>query len=314
MSTWKWRQVLEYARKLDVAPLLYDGISQCSDQFFMQMDEELLQEWQTASQQAERQYGQASQEVSELLENLGMLQLRPILLEPWTTIGLYPHPSHHKINTVNIYFPFTTQGQKADEWAKANGKKHDSTAKHLLRYQWRSLHVEHRHRMTQLNNKINNNTLQGIIEHEWLEGGTSHIILNERRIETVAPTLTMLVCLLSIIKTTLNEGLRLWQILDLGMLLRQQGDRVDFVKLQNWIERLHIGRMTQHIGLVLTGLLGFSVEETPFMEPEDADGDSLAEELLDSTPRPGKFIRLYPGESIASVMASITHSLGNVEE
>ncbi|MCR4603576.1 MAG: nucleotidyltransferase family protein [Prevotella sp.] len=314
MSAWKWRQVLESARTLDVAPLLLDGIGQCSDQFFMHITDELQEEWQTISRQAEQQFQQKSSEVAELLEKLGMLQLRPILLEPWSTIGLYSHPSHHKVCTVSIFFPFTTQGQKADDWARANGTKADSTVKHLLRYQWQSLNVEHHHRMISLNNKLNNTALQHIIEREWLEGGTSHIILNDRRIETVAPTLTMLVCLLNIIKTALNDGLQLWQILDLGILLRQQGDRVDFVKLQNWIERLHIGRMTQYIGLVLTLLVGFSVEETPFMEAGTASADSLADELFNSTPRPGKFIRLYPGESIASVMASITHSLGNVEE
>jgi len=314
MSAWKWRQTLEMARKLDVAPLLSDGISQCSDQFFMRLNDELHEEWLATSQQAESHFQQASNEVADLLEKLGMLQLRPILLEPWTTMGLYSHPSHHKVNKVCIFFPFATQGQKADGWARNNGTKIDDTTKHLLRYKWENLHVEHRHRMIQLNNKINNNTLQNIIEHEWLEGGTSHIMLNGRRIETVAPTLTMLVCLLSIVKTALSEGLQLWQILDLGILLRQQGDRVDFVKLQNWIDRLHIGRMTQYIGLVLTGLLGFSIDETPFMQPETANADSLADELLDNSPRPAKFIRLYPGESIASVMASITHSLGNVEE
>lgn len=314
MSAWKWRQLYAKAASLQLSSLLHDSVTACSSQFFMQLPEDLATTWQQTAEAAEAKHRQASSEVAELLGLLGTMQMRPILLEPWASVGLYPYPEHCVSARVAIYFPYETQGHKADEWAKANGSRHDESHKHILTYQWKSLDVEHRHRMFLLSNKLNNMTLQGIIEHEWLEGGTSHVVLDGQRIEIVAPTLAMLTALLSIVKTTINEGLHLWQILDLGIMLRQQGQLVDFVKLQGWIERLHFGRMAQHIGLILTGLLGFSVDETPFMRPEEADADSLAGELLGENARPTKYIRYYPSESIASVMSSITHSLGNVQE
>ena len=317
MSAWKWRQAFVYGQKLGVAPLLYDGVQQCSSQFFMQLTDEqdslLRQECTTA----EQHYEEAQADVAELLSILGNRQLRPVLLGTWVTNSLYPIPSHHHAGTVNIYFPFATQGNKADDWAKGEGTETSSEG-HLLRYQWRSLNVEHRHRMFQLSNKINDMTLQDIIKQEWLDGGTSYVVIGSQRIETIGPTLNMLICLLSIVRKTLTEGPVLRQMVDMGILLRRQGDRVDFVKLQEWIERLHFTRMAQVVGMILTGLLGFSADEVPFMKEQGAkekDADSLAADVLGENPRStAKYIRYCPGESISSVVASLTHSLGNVEE
>ena len=317
MSAWKWRQVLQWAQALALAPLLYDGQEACREQFFMRLTDDLTRQWQEATLQAEQRYRQASSEVAELLATLGERQLRPMLMEPWTSGTLFPRPDHHHVGAVNIYFPFATQGNKADEWAKANGSKADDSRKHLLRYQWKSLLVEHRQRMLTLSNKLNNHTLQNIIEQERLDGGTTHVVIAGQRIETVAPTLTMLVTLLSIVKATLHEGIQLWQVVDLGRQLRTQGDRVDFVKLQGWIERLHFTRMALLVGQMLTGLLGFTPDEIPFMpSPAGApDLDNITEGLFrDSSRRPTKYLRYCPGESLSSVVASITHSLGNVQE
>lgn len=316
MSTWKWGQAFFWAKKLGVAPLLYDGVEACNDQFFMRLTDELRQQWQQEAEKAERRYHEVCTDVAELLTTLGELQLRPILMEPWTTACLYPTPSRHHAGLVCIYFPFSTQGHKADEWARTNGSNADSPHRHVLQYKWKSLSVEHRHRMLQLSNKLNNLTLHHIIEQEWLDGGTSHVVISGQRIETIAPTLTLLVALVSIIKTMLNEGLCLWQVVDLGMLLRQQGDRVDFVKLQEWTERLHFSRMAQLVGTLLTELLGFSADEVPFMQPTASSikVESIVAELFSESHSSARFFRYSPGESLSSVVASITHSLGNIEE
>lgn len=315
MSAWKWQQEFLLAQRQGLAPLLFDGVQLCNDQFFMRLTDEITSQWLTATTNAELRYQQACKNVAELLAILSQQQLRPILLEPWTTAILYPQPAHRHIPTIRIFFPYQTQGKKADEWAVANGSNATSACKQLLRYQWRGMNVEHRHNIQHLNNKLNNYTLQKLIEDEWLEGGTSHVFIGGQRIETLAPTMALLIALLNIIKTSLSEGLNLRQLVDLGILLRKQGQLVDFVKLQGWIERLRFTRITQHIGLILTGLLGFSPDEVPFMKPEAANADRLIGDLLKEGPHSNaRFIRYCPGESLSSVAASITHSLGSVEE
>lgn len=316
MSAWKWRQLYTMATQLSVAPFVLDGVQACSAQFFMQLPADLQVLWEGEVTKVVQRYRQASAEVAELMTTLSMMQLRPVLMEPWTTSTLHPHAEHHCVDTACIYFPFETQGKKADEWARANGANCDDSHRHLLRYQWKSLTVEHRHRLLQLNNRLTNSTLNNIVEQERLEGGTAHMELSGVRVETTTATLAMLVALLNIVRRSLDEGLSLWQMVDVGVLLRRQGDRVDFVKLQEWIERLHFTRMSQLVARMLTGLLGFSADEVPFVQPSKAGGD--VDDIVDSLLRPSRsasrYLRYNPGEGLASMVASITHRLGNVKE
>lgn len=316
MSAWKWRQTFELSLQTGLSPLLYDGVQACQGQFFLHLPADLTVSWSEEVARAEQRYEQSSRELAQLMAQLGNMQLRPVLTEPWATMPFHSHPEHHIAEGVNIFFPYETQGKKADEWAQANGSDCDDTHRYLLRYKWQSLQVEHRHRLLLLNNRLTNGTLQNIVEQERLEGGTAYVSICNQHMETTNATLTMLVALLNIVRTSLNEGLRLWQIVDLGVLLRQQGDRVDFVKLQEWIERLRFTRMSQLVATALTGLLGFSNDEVPFVPASKIGGDvdDIANSVLNTRQRGTRYFRYNPGEGIASVVASITHKLGNVKE
>lgn len=320
MSAWKWRQTFELAMQTGLAPMLYDGIQDCEGQFFLQVPADLKVRWGEEAARAAQRYEQSSRELAQLMELLGTMQLRPVLTEPWATVPLHRFPEHHSVNTGTgiscIFFPYDTQGKKADEWAEASGSDCDDSHRYLLRYKWQNLQVEHRHRLLTLNNRLTNSTLQNIIDQERLEGGTAYVTICNQRMETTNATLTMLVALLNIVRKSLDEGLRLWQIVDLGVLLRQQGDRVDFVKLQEWIERLHFTRMSQLVATALTGLLGFSNDEVPFVPASKIGGDvdDIANVLLRTKQRGGRYFRYNPGEGIASVVASIAQKLGNVKE
>ena len=316
MSAWKWRQTYELAMQTQLAPILYDGVEDCEGQFYMQLPADLKLRWGEEAARAARHYDQSSGQLAQLMELLGTMQLRPVITEPWAVMPLHRHPEHHIVEGATIFFPYETQGRKADEWARASGSNCDDTHRHLLRYKWQSLQVEHRHRLLTLNNRLTNSTLQGIVEQERLEGGTAYVTISNRRMETTNATLTMLVALLNIVRTSLDEGLRLWQLVDLGVLLRRQGDRMDFVKLQEWIERLRFTRMSQLVATALTGLLGFAGDEVPFVPASKIGGDvdDLADTLLRPRQRSTRYFRYNPGEGIASVVASITHRLGNVKE
>ena len=137
-----------------------------------------------------------------------------------------------------------------------------------------------------------------------------------RRIETASPTLMLLSALLAVFRAMLGGTLRLWQITDIGMLLRKQGHQVDFIKLLSWIEKLHFGRMAMLVGQMLTGLLDFSADEVPFLtdDSEHHDTDRLLSLLETDAQGATRFFRYCPGESISTVLASIGRTLDKVEE
>ena len=90
---------------------------------------------------------------------------------------------------------------------------------------------------------------------------------NERHaIDTSTETLQLLDIIVDNIAQILNRGISLSGILELGHFLRTKGDRVDFVKLENWLDRLHIRRMAELEGSILVAVFNFDTDELPFMQ------------------------------------------------
>ncbi len=314
MSAWKWRQVILMSANYHIEQFCHTGRQRCAGQFFMQVPAAVDSEWRQLAEQADTQWTKAKTDALSLLQQLSDQQLRPILTGPWTT-SLYTDNSGTRNSDVTVFFPFDTQGQKADEWAMHHGKEQKSPRSHVLQYQWQHIHVEHRHRLAQLAGRMSNATLQKIIEQERREEGLTFIDVDKQRIETVAPTLSLLVALTEMVRTLLGGGTALELVVDMGQQLRGRGHRVDFVKLQGWIEKLKIERVARLTGLMLTRLLGFSEDEVPFLEGNDIQpsDDRLASDLLGGAQRT-RYFRYLPGEGIASAIASAAHSLGQVEE
>lgn len=49
LSVWKWNRLYQLSEMHDVAPIVYRGIEQSQNQFFVQMPEELLERWRKAA-------------------------------------------------------------------------------------------------------------------------------------------------------------------------------------------------------------------------------------------------------------------------
>ena len=85
-------------------------------------------------------------------------------------------------------------------------------------------------------------------------------------IDTSIETIYLLRIIVSNVNATMNYGMPVRGIIQLGQYLRSRGDKVDFVKLEHWLAKLHIARLAQLQGSVLTSLLGFSKDELPFVK------------------------------------------------
>jgi hypothetical protein len=107
---------------------------------------------------------------------------------------------------------------------------------------------------SQLSNRILNHRLKRIIEEE------------RHAIDTNIGSLEVLNIIVGNVSTMLNKGMMLSGIIRLGSYLRTKGDKVDFVKLDTWLSRLHIRRMAQLQGSMLMAVFHFEQDELPFVQ------------------------------------------------
>ena len=281
---------------------------------------------------------------ARLFEGLIHRNTRPILLKGQGMATLYNMPLHRTSGDCDIFFPLSPQGKKADEWAKANAEQTAVAEKGVLQYKWNGIKVEHHHRMLRLTNVFLNRTLQSIVNSEIRCCDSTYIYIDGTKIETLPPTLNLLYSMVRIAKYILNDGVSLKQVVELGMILRKIGDKVDFLKLQQWIEKLHMSEMAQLEGALLTGLMNFSPEEIPFMRPNHKDDiTAITREIFNlkgnhtydwfftqgknvfvSTNNKSammwhinhsrRFFRYYPSETVTNFFTSFAHSLSHIEE
>ena len=344
MSAWKWRRAYQYALMHGLTAIAHDGVEKCSDQFFLQLPSDLAEVWERNTKDIESGNQRRATLFASLYHQLSTRQLRPILIGGMRMAVLYNYPNHRLNDKVQIFFPFQTQGQKADNWAQENGTHLNDADKGILAYDWNDLPVEHHHRLCALTNKLLNHQLQNIIEQELRESEPNYIRINVTQVETVSNTLTLLYTLIQIARHVLSYGIPLQQLTDLGILLREAGDKVDFVKLQNWIDKLRLKRIAHLSGLMLISLFNFNEDEIPFI-PTNAKTDlqQVMNEMFNaSTTSQGKwyfqqgedifvhatnssammwhvqhsarYLKYYPAESITNFVVSFIHSLSHIEE
>lgn len=92
-------------------------------------------------------------------------------------------------------------------------------------------------------------------------------IQNDERhaIDTSVETIHLLRLIVGNVNGILANGINLRGIIELGKYLRTRGDKVDFVKLERWLTKLHIQRMAQLEGSVLITFFDFEKDEIPFV-------------------------------------------------
>lgn len=122
--------------------------------------------------------------------------------------------------------------------------------------------------LSRMCNPLLNSRLQSIREKEPTADDSS------------VETLNMLDILVQAIEGTMTYGLSFANILRIGLFLRNEGDKVDFIKLDRWLRRLNIARMAQLEGSILIEVFGFDADEVPFVENIEPSARQIAIQAL----------------------------------
>ncbi len=344
MSPWKWNRLYQLSVMHGVVALVYDGICNHADDFFMQMPEAQRENWLKATEETEQANRRANEATARLMTTLSHGQLRPILLKGQSSAVLYDNPLHRTPGNIDIFFPYAKQGRKADEWARSNGYGHTAPSRHTLLYRWNGIETEHHHCMQHLTNKLLNRKLQNITEQEIRASDSAYATIDGTRVEVLPPTLNILHALIRITRYILNEGISMKQLTDLGIYLRKAGDKVDFVKLQTWIQKLGMQNMARFIGGMMVVLLGFEEDEIQFVNGKtDTDVESMIDEMFHISDshndswyftqgknifvrtnnsnamlwqlrHSARYFRYYPSETVTNFFTSFAHSISHIEE
>lgn len=131
-------------------------------------------------------------------------------------------------------------------------------------------------------------------EQEW--GSNPHLsnpTLNKRlkkikhderhAIDTSMETLQLLDIIIFNVNHILAKGISVRGIIELGSYLRTRGDKVDFVKLETWLTKLHLQRMAQLQGSILIVVFNFEQDEIPFVENVEREAYPLILRTLTHT-------------------------------
>ena len=252
MSVWKWGRLYHLSEMHDVAMYIYKGIEHCSDQFFVQIPQELNEQWRQAA----------------------------------------------------------TEEASSDEEQNGQEGKNDLLAS------------DH------LTNPLLNYQLQSMLDSE----------------NSNTETRTALLHLVGTCRFIMNAGIPVKCITELGIFLRQPGNRIDHTTLGQWIKKLKLESMVQLVSVMLVKLLNFKPEELPFMQPTSEEKmdkqlrelfqmrNSHAEEwyfsqgknifvhtsnsqaMLWHVRRSARYFRYYPTETVTNFLTSFAHSLSHIEE
>lgn len=179
----------------------------------------------------------------------------------------------------------------------------------------------------------------------------SNVFLNKRlnkiiyeemhRIDTSVETLGFLDKAIDVSGCYLTFGIDVKALVGIGLCLRHDGDKIDFVKLDAWVKLLNMEKMMNVLANLLVCLFRFEPSELPFLYKENAKlrrsiysdlakhtakvdyaitnkGLQLSELRADFIGKPSfrmlSHFSLHPLESSSRFVGNIYRSLSNIEE
>lgn len=161
--------------------------------------------------------------------------------------------------------------------------------------------------------------------------------------DTTPESWLLLLIIVNNVNQTLTQGISLRGIVELGRFLRQKGQNVDFVQVENWLHRLDMMRMAALQGSILLQLFGFDEDELPFMHQQEKAALKLVDRSLSHTAadtaenwhfrmrtngmvqnnskvlrrnlrRSFKYMRFNPMETTSNFLANFAKTLAEIEE
>lgn len=143
---------------------------------------------------------------------------------------------------------------------------------------------------TQMNNGKINDRLSNILKQEYTNNDMSW------------ETLLLLSVMVSTAHALIEGRHSLRGLIDMGCMIRNEGNQIDFARLRTYLKQLEMSRIAKLLGRLLTSTLGFSKDEVPFAGKSRPSDNSLFYQMVVHPARPNKsMFWLSPREVYATL-------------
>ena len=130
-------------------------------------------------------------------------------------------------------------------------------------------------------------------------------------IDTSIHSLDFLELIASNVHQTIAGRTRIDGIIEIGHFLRTKGDKVDFIKIEQWLHKLGIYNIAQLHASILIELFGFTPDEVPFIHRTSHKAVRLATDTHKLTLA---FLPYYPAATLHSMFYRLHKSITQIEE
>ncbi len=201
-------------------------------------------------------------------------------------------------------------------------------------YNNETTHASQEYQYKPINNSIKK------FSNSYLNKKLNKIIFDEVHcIDTSVDTITFLTKSIDNVNNLLSSKSYLRDLIMFGLYLREYGNKIDFIKIENWLSILKMKKIMNLIALYLITYFNFDAEEIPFYTKSGKDKSpriklpietiqKIKDETDDSTKEPNiliynipkpstsmfKYFSYYPIETLSIYFTNIFKSLSNIEE
>lgn len=113
------------------------------------------------------------------------------------------------------------------------------------------------------------------------------------------------------VHNTIIGNTRIDGIIEMGRFLRTKGDKVDFLKVEQWLHKMGIYKVSLLHASILIELFGFTLDELPFIQHSSRLAVRLAAQDHKLTKA---FLTHYPGATLHSMFTRLHTSITQIEE
>ncbi len=271
MSNFKWKKLIKISQLKGCPGIIFDGMKKYTKEGKLTIGESLQALWMGVITQTEAEAKKMNECVVEMYNLMSAKLHYPVLMRGREMALLYDNPLHYICDYIDWWIPTEEKAREADAWAMREAKIISDADKDMITYSYLDTKVRNNHYVVELMDNKLNKELHNIVIREKSYYKPFYVEINGANVEILPPSVLLLMLILNLAQHILIDKVLPTHIIDLGIYLRKLGDKVDYIKLERWLEQLKMQQMADIIGGLLVQLFSFTQDEIPFMKKYNAD-------------------------------------------